>query len=248
MRIRPLEIWALVTVLSAPVFVQGEVKRGAGRGAAMGAIWGLILGGDLDSAARGAAAGAATGAVGGAFAKQDRKRRQEQIELQRLRQQEMRELQEERALQAEAERLALERERTELARQRRELEEQVERARQAEDGSSYYPQTEEEWIAAIGRDNYSALDALVDCQYQRADLLAQAGATSESSDYQLASRWVQALVALDRQDTARTRELYEELVIFDRDFDSVQQVSLEADAALLDLRQLRREEGISCRD
>ena len=61
------------------------------------------------------------------------------------------------------------------------------------------------------------------------------------------SRWIEALVALDRQDQAALDELYPKLVELDDDIDTVQQASLAADQAILKVREARRDEGISCK-
>jgi hypothetical protein len=128
--------------------------------------------------------------------------------------------------------------------QEAELEElrQKEAERQAYD----LPQTEEEWIAAIGQDNTNALSALVDCEHDRAALLAKAGATSENPDFALVGNWIEALVALDRRDQAVLDEVYPKLVELDDDVDTVQQASVAADQAILEVRAARRDEGISC--
>jgi hypothetical protein len=58
----------------------------------------------------------------------------------------------------------------------------------------------------------------------------------------------EALVALDRQDQAALDELYPKLVGLDDDIDTVQPASLAADQAILEVRDARRDEGISCED
>jgi len=127
-----------------------------------------------------------------------------------------------------------------------ELEElrQNEAERQADD----LPQTEEEWIAAIGEDNTNALSALVDCQHDRAELLAKAGGTSDNANFALTGHWIEALVALDLRDQTALDDLYPSLVELDDDVDTVQQASLTADQAILEVRAARRDEGISCED
>ena len=125
---------------------------------------------------------------------------------------------------------------------------ELEELRQKEaEGQAYdLPQTEEEWIAAIGQDNTNALDALVDCQHDRAELLAKAGATSENPDFALAGYWLEALVAVDSKDQATAESLFAELVDLDDDVDTVQQASVAADQAILKIRETRSVEGISC--
>jgi hypothetical protein len=120
------------------------------------------------------------------------------------------------------------------------------REKEAERQAYDLPQTEEEWIAAIGEDNTNALDALVDCQHDRATLLAKAGATSENPDFALAGYWIEALVAVDQKDQKTADELFTQLIALDDDVDTVQQASLVADRAILEVRETRRVEGISC--
>jgi len=120
------------------------------------------------------------------------------------------------------------------------------RQKEAERQASELPQTEEEWIAAIGQDNTNALDALVDCQHDRAVLLAKAGATSDNPDFALAGYWIEALVAVDSQDQAEADGLFSELVDLDDDIDTPQQASVAADQAILQVREARSDEGISC--
>jgi len=120
------------------------------------------------------------------------------------------------------------------------------RQKEAERQAYDLPQTEEEWIAAIGQDNTNALDALVDCQHDRAALLAKAGATSENSDFSLAGYWIEALVAVDRKDQKTADQMFERLVDLDDDIDTVQQASLAADQSILQVREARSDEGISC--
>jgi len=120
------------------------------------------------------------------------------------------------------------------------------RQKEAERQASELPQTEEEWIAAIGQDNTNALDALVDCQRDRAVLLAKAGATSDNPDFALAGYWIEALVAVDSQDQAEADGLFSELVDLDDDIDTPQQASVAADQAILQVREARSDEGISC--
>ncbi len=242
MKLRHIVIYFLVVGLMVTIAdAQSRAGRGAKRGAAMGAVWGLIFGGDVGDVVEGAAAGAAVGAVGGAvsdsYSKKDRKR----YEQQRAQAQAEAE-----ARAADAERQKLEEERRQLEAERRALEEQ-QRSQQAQTASTGgEPVTEEEWIAYIGVDNWNALTALVDCQHQRSLLLAQAAATIDDSEFRLGSRWVEALVAVDLNDQAAAAELFPVLVSLDPEIDTVQQASLEADKVILEIRDIRRQDGIAC--
>ena len=100
----------------------------------------------------------------------------------------------------------------------------------------------------IGQDNYEAYKALRECQYKRAYALAQVGAVSDNPDHQLASLWLEAVIAVDQGDSARARTLYPRIVDQDGDIDSAQQASLEADRVVLQIREERRALGIpSCK-
>lgn len=226
---------------------QAQAGRGAAKGAAIGGILGLMLGDDLGDAVEGAAAGAAVGAVSGAIDESNRKRDAERAELERLRAREMEMLERERSQAAEDERRRLEQERLALAEERMRLEQQM-ASTQAAAGApaSNTPDDAQAWIDAIGQDNYNSAVALVDCEHDRAALLAQAGGTSSNPTYQLAAKWMETLIAVDRRDTESATPLFEELVILYDGIDNVQQASLETDRAILDVRELRRDEGISC--
>jgi len=242
MRLRKIVIWLLAIGLTVTVAdAQSRAGRGAKRGAAMGAVWGLIFGGDIGDVVEGAAAGAAVGAVGGAvsdsYSKKDRKR----YEQQRAQAQAEAE-----ARAADAERQQLEEERRQLEAERCALEEQQRRQQAQTASTGGEPVTEEEWIAYIGVDNWNALTALVDCQHQRSLLLAQAAATIDDSEFRLASRWIEAFVAVDLKDQAAAAELFPVLVSLDPEIDTVQQASLEADKAILEIRDIRRQDGIAC--
>ncbi len=237
----PVICLVVIGLMTTVADAQSRAGRGAKRGAAMGAVWGLILGGDISDAVEGAAAGAAVGAVGGAISDSYSKKDRRRYEQQRAQAQA-----EAQARAADAERQKLEEERRQLEAERRALEEQ-QRSQQAQTASpGGEPVTEEEWIAYIGVDNWNALTALVDCQHQRSLLLAQAAATIDDPEFRLGSRWIEALVAVDLKDRAAAAELFPVLVSLDPEIDTVQQASLEADKAILEIRDIRRQDGIAC--
>jgi len=209
-------ILAFAALLIAGPILAGKASRWAGRGAAGGAIAGLLLGGDLGSAAEGAALGAAGGAIGGAISDSSQKKKAKR--------------QAEAEAQAEAEVQA---------------EQQAAKANKSQLPAGL-PQNEDEWIAAIGEDNVNALDALVDCQHDRARLLAQASGTSDDSEYRLLGVWLQALVALDQKDQTTAEEYFARIIPLDDHVDTVQQAGLVADQAILEIRNTRDNEGISC--
>ncbi len=251
MRIRVAFVAVILIVFSVSIVDAGRrARRGAGRGAAMGAVWGLILGGDIDDAVEGAVAGAAVGYVGGAvddsYARKDHQQQQQQAQAHYQAQKNAQAAEQERQRLA-AERRRLEDERMRLAAQNQaQAEQEAQPAAAAAARADPMTWTEEQWIYEIGVDNWNALVAFVDCQYQRSGLLAQAGATVSKPSYHLASKWIEALIAVDTKDAVRANVCFAELVAKDRDIDTVQQASLEIDKALLDLRSLRRAEGIVC--
>jgi hypothetical protein len=222
----------MVALVGATVSAKSKAGRRAGKGAAMGAIWGLVVGGSVESAARHAAAGAAMGAASGAiddsYAKKDAKRAAE--------------------AQAEAERQALEAERQRLEEEKRRLEEQmaVVEAQEAQAAGKSDTEVEAEWVEAVGEDNWNGLLALVECQHQRAHLLAQAGATLDNEEYRLASLWLEAMILVDQKNQDGAAPYFERLAAGDPEIDTAQQASIEVDKAILDIRDYRREEGISC--
>jgi hypothetical protein len=129
--------------------------------------------------------------------------------------------------------------------QRRQAEAQAYAEAQASAEAEATQAEEAEIVAAIGGDNYESYKALRGCQHKRAGALAQAGAASDNTEHQLASVWLEALIALDQQDAAAAEAKYQELVERDPDIDTVQQASIEADRVLLDMRRERGELGPS---
>ena len=233
---RILIVFIVIGLIVPIVDAQSRAGRRAKKGAAMGAVWGLLLGRDLGDVAAGAAAGAALGGVSGAvddsYAKKDQKR----YEQQRAQ------------AEAEARARALDEERRRLEEERLALEERERAlaAQEVQSGGGGDPTTEDEWIEVIGIDNWNGLLALGECQHQRALLLAQAGATIDNAEYRLASKWLEALVAVDLKDSKGAEKLYPALVELDSEVDTVQQASIEADKAILEIRDLRQEEGVVC--
>lgn len=124
---------------------------------------------------------------------------------------------------------------------------QQQQAAKAQQAASQQQQQEQALINAIGEDNYRGLVALVDCEHKRAEGLAEAGAASSNSDHRLASLWLKALIANDLKQTERTAELYQQIISADADIDTEQQASIETDKVLMDVREERRANGITCR-
>jgi len=129
--------------------------------------------------------------------------------------------------------------------QRRQAEAQAYAEAQAGAATQATQAEEAEIVAAIGPDNYESYKALRACEHRRASALAQAGATSDNPEHQLASVWLEALIALDQKDSAVAEAKFQELVERDADIDTAQQASIEADRVLLDMRQERRDLGLA---
>ena len=182
------------------------------------ACWVGVAGGDaVEGAAVGAGAGAIGGAVSGSMKKKEAEKRTQQ-----QREQEQRRIQEE------------------------QKQSQQQKAAKAQQAANNQKRQEQALISAIGEDNYRGLIALVDCEHERAEALAKAGAASSNPDHKLSSLLLEALIANDLKQKDRTAELYEQLISADPDIDTEQQASLETDKVLMDVRQERRAQGISC--
>ena len=123
---------------------------------------------------------------------------------------------------------------------------QQQQAAKAQQAADQEQQQEQALIHAIGEDNYRGLVALVDCEHTRAEGLAEAGAASNDPNHRLASLWLKALIANDLKQTERTAELYQQLIAADKDIDTEQQASIETDKVLMDVREERRANGITC--
>ena len=80
-------------------------------------------------------------------------------------------------------------------------------------------------------DNTEAIAALVDCRHDDAQQRVLVAARSEDPKHALAAHWIEAVIALDRRDTAAARALYPRLVQLDEDATDV----AAAEATALDL-------------
>ncbi len=205
-----------VTVVVGVAMSSGLIAGKAGRWAGKGAAGGAIAGLLIGGDLGGAAVGAAVGAAGAGAAGAITDSNQKKKAQQ----------------QAEAE-----------AQARAAAEQQAAGDAARSDGR---PETEEEWIEAIGEDNVNSLDALLDCEYDRAKLLAQVSSASDNAEFRTVGVWLEALTALDQSGQSAAEEYYEKLVPMDDDIDTVQQASLRADDVILRIRGAREDEGIEC--
>jgi len=102
-------------------------------------------------------------------------------------------------------------------------------------------------IQAIGVDAWEGYKALGGCNPERAYALAGAAATSSNRYHQLAALWLEAMTAVDSRNSGRAERAFQTLVQRDPEIDTVQQASLAADQAVLDMRSERADIGITCR-
>jgi len=229
----PTLVFSLLVALPADAQKKKKKKGYTGTGAGIGALLGLALGDGniLEDVARGAAVGAAGGAIASAATRDKRERQYaEEQAAEEARQQSATATQQDAATQA---RLA--EQQTQLAELQRELQEVV----------SARNSMQEDIVVAIGPDNWEGYKALRACQHARALALAGAGATSSNVTHQLASIWLEAMVAIDGRESAKAEKIFERVVAYDPEIDTVQQASLATDQAVLDMRSERREIGIS---
>ena len=251
----------VVTMIALP---QTAYSQYMGKGAGIGALLGLALSDGWDpvgDAAAGAALGAAGGgianmATGGKKKKRENERARAEADYQRRRAEQDRYEAERARQQAEQDRRwnemqVSQRERELLARERQlaESERMLTRARdQVSETIQAREQTEMVIVQAIGADNWEGYKALRGCQHERAFALAQVAATSKNMNHRLGSLWLEAMTAVDQRNTSKAQSSFQTLAKWDPDIDTVQQASLAADQAVLDMRSERADIGIApCR-
>ena len=251
----------LCAVLTISLIPQAAFAQYMGKGAGVGALLGLALGDGY--LLEDMAAGAALGAAGGGIANMATggKKRQRQREADRIRAEEAYRQQERERYLAQRERELAEQERRwedmQLSQRERELierehwmaEQQAKReaaARQVSDMIEERNKAEQVIIDAVGPDVWEGYKALRGCQYERAYALADVGYTSRDRYHQLGALWLEAMTAVDSRDTAHADEVFKRIAQKDEEIDTVQQASLAADQAVLDMRAERRDIGIVC--
>ena len=196
-----------------------SARSGAGSGAAMGALAGLVFGGDFDDVIEGAAVGGAVGAGAGAISGSARER-QMRADSRRIKEAQYREAQ---------------------ARARAETAEQ-----KAANAQYQVELTEKETIALLGPDTWEGYKALRSCQVKRATALVQVGRTSTDPSYRMAAEWLMAVIAVETRNSVEMKQAFERVVRADREIDTPQQASIEADKVVLEMRAERRQLGIRC--
>lgn len=249
----------LAVAMSVP---QVAVSQYMGKSAGIGALLGLALGNG--NVIEDVAAGAALGAAGGGVANMATGgKRKKQKESERIRA-------EDAARQAERERYMAQRERElaeqerrwnemQLSERERELIQREHRlaeqerlrtaaARQVTDAVAERDRAIQTIVDAIGPDVWEGYKALRGCQFDRAYALANVGAVSPDFYHQLGALWLEAMVAVDSQDSTRASSVFDRITQKDPEIDTAQQASLAADQAVLDMRAERREIGMpSCK-
>jgi len=244
----------VVTLLALP---QTGYAQYMGKGAGIGALLGLALSDGWDpvgDAAAGAALGAAGGgiadmATGGKKKKKEAERARAEADYQRRRAETERYEAERARQQAEQDRRWNE---MQVSQRERELLERERMLTQARDQISETLQAREQTemviVQAIGADNWEGYKTLRGCQHDRAFALAQVAATSKNMNHRLASLWLEAMTAVDQRNTSKAQSSFQTLAKWDPDIDTVQQASLAADQAVLDMRSEHGDIGIApCR-
>jgi type II secretory pathway pseudopilin PulG len=242
---------ALVVGVNHSIAV-GQTGKRAAQGAAAGAFWGLLSGG-IGGAVEGAVIGGASGAIVGGVGEAYDRNKAKKAEVENLRAEEEQRAQAQQAAEQQGERERLENERRAIEVERGRLElarAKIEAAEQNpardQQAAEQYPDTDEEWIAAIGADNYEALNALVFCQRMSAAKFAEKGSASENKEHRIAGLWLAALVAADQNDAEASSALFEQVAAADEEFETAEQVAAEADVVILEIRAERRNQKIRC--
>ena len=217
----------LAVFVSACGTPQTQTGKSAKRGAGWGAMAGLVFGDSVWDVAEGAAVGAAGGAAYGAV-KGNEMEKKYQNDI---------------AYSESQQRLRLEQERNYILAQQK----------VAESRGQTQVVNSENWMTdrtllerAFGVDNVNGLYELRDCQHSKAQINALAGANSDMLSHRLASIWLEAMIVVDQKKTDEAAATFDQLAARDPEIDTAQQASIEIDKAILDIRELRREEGISC--
>lgn len=207
---------------------QTQTAKSAKKGAGWGALAGLVFGRSLWDVAEGAAVGAAGGAAYGAVKGNEmEKKRRNDI-----------------AYAESQQRIRLEQERNYiLAEQKR-----AELAGQAQVANhSNWMQDRDLLNRAFGKDNVDGLFALRDCEHDKAQLYALAGANADMLSHRLAAIWLEGMIAQDRGDSESAARAYQQIVVQDQTVVNAEQAQAETIDALVDLRADRKNMGISCR-
>jgi hypothetical protein len=218
----------LLAMSAAAIAQSSQTARSAKKGAGWGALAGLVFGGSLWDVAEGAMVGAAGGAAYGAI-KGNEEQKQIRNDI---------------AYSESQQRIRLEQERNAiLANQKR-----------AELAGRSEVATQANWMAdrdllnrAFGKDNVDGLYALRDCQHDKADLYAMAGANSDMLSHRLASTWLEAMIAQDRKDAKNANRAYRQIVVQDNTVANVEEAKAETLDALVDVRADRKNMGIQCK-
>lgn len=74
--------------------------------------------------------------------------------------------------------------------------------------------------------------------------MAKVGAVSQDRYHKLGSVWLEAMTAVDQKDQEKSQMSFQNIVERDPEIDTIQQASLAADQAVLDMRAERGELGI----
>ena len=114
-----------------------------------------------------------------------------------------------------------------------------EQQRQVEQQNQQIQNSEHQLISQFGRNNIEAYYALVDQNYTRTNALAGAGELSNDANHRVVAVWIKAMVAVDQRDRESANKEFDRLIVLDPIVDTRDQVSIEIDKLVLEMRKER---------
>lgn len=116
------------------------------------------------------------------------------------------------------------------------------RAKRSRDNEAARRQSEiEQFRRDIGDDAFNAVEALAECKFEVAVANANVASQSRNSNHALAGLWIKALTYADQGNETATRNLYPEIIRWDRDIDSNDDAEQALRDALRELKSIRSE-------
>lgn len=93
----------------------------------------------------------------------------------------------------------------------------------------------------IGEDAFNAAEAMADCKHAVAIANADVAIQSRNSNHALAGLWIKALTYTDQGNPSAARDVFPEIIRWDRDVDSAEQADEIVHMALDKLKGIRTE-------
>ncbi len=93
----------------------------------------------------------------------------------------------------------------------------------------------------IGKDAFNAAEAMAECRHSAAIANADVAIQSRNSNHALAGLWIKTLTYADQGNESAARDLFPEIIRWDRDIQSTEQVDETVLEALGELKALRSE-------